>query len=209
MPPEDCRFRNQFRAHHYAAMAQRLAPNCANAPTKPLLQQYRTSTQTRGRIAQNTNESGVSHNQPRATAFDIQLAAIRITTSPEYAANSSWLAAQTHLRTALFDPSGLTRQATQIEQPRPANFAPPHNRNRLDPRCVQQKRSLDTDPMRGNSAYREVLVDATTAPPDYDTLVLLNTLAATLNNSYTNSHRIANPKFRNSRLRLPTLNGIN
>jgi hypothetical protein len=74
---------------------------------------------------------------------------------------------------------------------------------------MQQERSLDTDSMRGNSAYREVLVDATTAPPDYNTFVLLNTLAAALNDPYTNSHSIANPKLRNSRLRLPTLNRIN
>jgi hypothetical protein len=190
-------------------MAQRLAPNCANAPTKPLQQQYRTSTHIRGRSDQNTNESGVTHNQPRATAFDIQLAAIRITTSPEYSANSSWLAAKTCLRAALFDPRCLTRQATQIEQPCPANFTPPYNRDSLDPWCMQQERSLDTDSMRGNSAYREVLVDATTAPPDYHTFVLLNALAAALNDPYTNSHSVANPKLRNSRLRLPTLNRIN
>jgi hypothetical protein len=107
------------------------------------------------------------------------------------------------------DTCRFTRQATQIEQACPADFAAPYNRNGIDTWCMQQECTLNANPMGGDSAYREILIDTTTAAANHHTLKILHTLTATFNNPHTNPYGITNPKLRQAGFELALLNCIN
>lgn len=73
-------------------------------------------------------------------------------------------------------------------------------------RGVQQESALHADAMGGQAPNREILVDATGATADHDTLKHLNALAGAFNHLGVHAHRVARAKIGDIRLELFSLN---
>jgi hypothetical protein len=97
---------------------------------------------------------------------------------------------------SLANSSGSSSSATQIVQLGTAHLAMAENFDALDPRAVKRECSFDANPMRSNTAYCEVLVDAATSTSNYDAFIRLDTLTSTFNDTVMHTNVIAGAKVR-------------
>src|SRR5699024_3651781 len=84
-----------------------------------------------------------------------------------------------------------------VVEVRAADLAVARDLDLVDARRVNQECPLDADAVGGHAANGDVLVDATAAAPDYDTLEHLDTLAVTLDHLRVNANGIAGAELRN------------
>src|SRR4029450_6519910 len=76
----------------------------------------------------------------------------------------------------LLDPGRATGPATQVIELCAPDLAGPRDLDLVDPRRVDQEGPLYSDPVRGDAAHGEILVDAAAPAPDYDALENLDPL---------------------------------
>jgi hypothetical protein len=97
--------------------------------------------------------------------------------------------------TFFLDTGTFTAQAAQIVQLRPADFTAPYYFDLVNSGRINQKSSFHANPVRGNPANGEALVDIATATAHDHAFKYLDTLFGTFHDSYADPYSITNPEF--------------
>jgi hypothetical protein len=97
---------------------------------------------------------------------------------------------------ALTDSSRAARSTAKVVQLGTSHFTVPEHLDAVDTRTMQREGSLDSDTVRSDAANGEVLIDATTAAANDNTLERLHALSSSLDHSIVDTDVIAGAKRR-------------
>ena len=96
----------------------------------------------------------------------------------------------------LFDAGGATSATTKVVELGATDVAPPGHLDLVDARRMNEEGALDPDPVGGQTANCEVLVDPTRATPDDDALEDLDSLPVALDHLGMDAYVVPRAKGR-------------